>query len=161
MDEGDPGSPTTVSRLPVDEEGALRLEVGKGSFDVYYRVGDMVKPFAMTLQESTHRRVGSECGQELDEGTAHRQHGLLNSLFLDHLPVHRCYPVAATMVLDRLVEVVDCNSYMIEVQQLHFHSVTWRRRRTESGTVAAEPPDQGYRCPVRVSLPATGTRLEA
>lgn len=49
MDEGNPGSPTTVSRFPVDEEGALRFEMGKGAFDVYYRVGDVVKPLAMPL----------------------------------------------------------------------------------------------------------------
>ena len=123
MYEGDPGAPPAGSGRLVHEAGALRRQVGEGRLYVHNRVGDVMEPLAPPAEEPAHRSVGVERGQQLDEGPADREHGLLDSLFLDHLPVHRRHPVPAAVVLDGPVEVVDGDSHMVEVQELHRDSV--------------------------------------
>ena len=123
MHEGNPGPAPTPPRFPVHEERTLSLEVGEGLLDVDHGIGDVMKPLPSALQEPTHRRVGSEGGQELDEGTTDRQHGLFHTLLLDDLPVHGRHPVTAAVVSQRLVEVVDSDGHMVEVEELHPDSV--------------------------------------
>lgn len=141
MHEGDPGAAPALAGFLIHEESAFRLKMGYSCFDIDHGIGDVVQSLPPSLQEPADRGTGMEGGQQLDEGPADRQHGLLDALLLYHLPVHGGHPVPATMLLYRFVQVVYRDGYMVEVEELHRDSVA--RRTASSGTVPYRPVDDG------------------
>lgn len=124
MDEGDACSPSPEPRLLVDQPGAFGNEVLEGRLDRGDREGDVVQSLAALLEKAAYRSVGPKRHEQLDEGTAHRQHGLLDPLFLHDLPIQRLHPIAVSIAGEGVVEIPHRNGHMIEVEELHGDKVT-------------------------------------
>ena len=106
MDEGDLLAATAAPRLPVDQLGTLRLEVGQGGVDIGDGKRDVVQTLATPLEEAADRGIGSERLQQLHEGPTDRDHRLFHSLVVHHLAVQRLDPIEPSVVLQRAVEIV-------------------------------------------------------
>lgn len=119
MDEGDPGTTPANPRLGVDEMCSLFLEMSEGGFDRYDSIGDVVQTFTILGQELSHRGFRVEGLEQLDERAADRDHCLLDPLALHLLPVHGLDPVAVSVSIEGGVEIVNCDRYVVEIEELH------------------------------------------
>lgn len=119
VDERDPCAATPGTWLGVNEPGSGGLEVDQGGVDVDDGVSNVVKTFAVLGQKLSHGSVGRERLEQLNVGTAHRDHGFLHALTLDSLSIERLDAILALILGDSVVEVVHRNGNVVEVQQLH------------------------------------------
>lgn len=119
MDEGDPGATSAHPRFGVDETCSLLLEMGKGSFDRYNSIGDVVQTFTILGQELTHRSFRAEGLEQLNKGAAHGDHRLLDPLALHFFPVHRLDPVTVPVSIEGGVEIMNRDRDMVEIEKLH------------------------------------------
>ena len=131
MHERDP-RPTSPGPWPVvDEGGTRRPEVIERRLDVGHGQGDVMEALAAPFEEATHRRVGRDRAQQLDVAAAHRDHRLLHSLFLHHLPSGRFQAVLAPVSVEGGVEVVDRDRHMVDVEGQHPVNATRRAREPD------------------------------
>ena len=71
------------------------------------------------VEEAPDRCLGGERLQQLDEGSAYRDHGLLDPLRLHHLPIQRFDPVTTPVTLQRSIQVVHGDRHVVDIDQLH------------------------------------------
>ena len=119
MDKGDAGAPSTGAGDLVDESDALLTQMLEGDVDRRNGEGNMVQALAPALEEAADRRVGAERLQQLDEGSSHRDHRLLDTLSLHHLAIQRLNPISRPVVVECLLQIMHRNGDVVEIQQLH------------------------------------------
>ena len=100
MNEGDASSPATGAGGLVDQPGSLLTQVLESDVDRCNCEGDVVQALTPALEEAPDRGVAAEGLQQLDEGASHRDHCLLDTLRLHHLPVQGLHPIAAAIVVE-------------------------------------------------------------
>lgn len=140
MHEGDPGVPTPLPRLGVDEPGPVGGEMLESGLDVGNGESDVVQTFTVLRHELPHRGFRPQWLKKLDERPANRNHRLLDPLFRDGLPVERFDPVATPVVVDGGIQVGNGDRDMVEIQQ--FHEIEGIRPRGSRHHIAGSISDQ-------------------
>jgi acetyl-CoA C-acetyltransferase len=108
--------------------------VGEGSFDIRHRKCKMVETLASFGNEPTHRCVGPDGCEQLNERTSDGHHHLLDTLRFDPLSMQRSSPIEALIILDCSLQVTNGDGHVIEVVRQHAGTV-----------VAPQPPPQRHR----------------
>ena len=91
----------------------------EGVLDARHRVGDMMETLPVSLEEPADRALWSQWLEELDERTSDRDHGLLDSLVRDDLPIERSDPVTIQVAGDGSVEILHRDRHMVEIDEFH------------------------------------------
>ena len=102
---------SSISRTPDVRERTQRL------IDARNAIRDMVQPRAAPLEEPRDRRFGPERGDQLDVALADVEQGCVDSLFVDHLPVHERHPEDPQVDGDRRLQVGNGDTDVINPRQ--------------------------------------------
>jgi hypothetical protein len=98
----------------VDQAQATRPALLERLGDVGAAVGGVMEPRAALGDEAPDRRLVPERPQQLDVGLADAEQSRLDALLLDRLAVLEGHPETLGIELDRRVEVLDGDAYVID-----------------------------------------------
>lgn len=107
MGEVDAGSACSWARCVVQQADAGLLEVSAHRMDIGHRVGHLLNPRSIAIEEATDRGILRQRGKELDPRSrgADREHGLANSLFLVGFLMDDTHSEGACVKVDSFIEV--------------------------------------------------------
>ena len=126
MNEGDLEPEHAAARLRVDQLGTELGEIVDCRPDVVDPIGDVVHPRAAAREEPAYGRVAAERRQKLDTAVPDPDRCSLDALVLD--PCAMLEPAAEQPLVgaDRLVEVGDGDSDVVDPSYLHAGDATGR-----------------------------------
>lgn len=151
MNEGDASTPSTDAWGPVDELGALSLQMGERRFDVRNGVRHVMQTFTPSVEKRTDGRVRRGRLQQLHEGPPDRDHRLLDTLFFDDLPIQGLDSIQAPVSPDGRVQILHGDGDVVEIDEQHPDIVpvgtigSWEPSSAglpaqQSGNMAVQPP---------------------
>jgi len=119
MHESDLHAEETATRDVVDHVHTLPRQVGKATWQIVDRVGDVVHPGAAFSEELADGRVVAEGREQLDAAlTQSDRHGL-DALRLERVATLDLCTEQPLIGIDRVVEVLDGNSQMVDPLRPH------------------------------------------
>jgi len=119
MHEGDLQPEHPPPGLDVDQLCAELRQLDDGGPDVVHLVGDMVHPGPAAGEESPHRRVLRERGQQLDAALPDANQRRLDALVLDRRPMLDPPAEEALVAPHRLIEILDGNADVVDAACVH------------------------------------------
>jgi hypothetical protein len=119
MHEGDlePEEPTV--RLLVDQLNALLGKAGELALKIAHLISDVVHAGPATGEELADRRFFTERREQLDTALADPNSGSLHALRGDRVTVLDLGPEETSVRVDRLVEILDGHSEMVDPLRVH------------------------------------------
>jgi hypothetical protein len=107
MHESDLHAEETGTRDVVDHVHTLSSEVGKATWQIVDRVGDVVHPGAALREEATDGRVLTECAQQLEAALADADGCRLDALLVHARAMLEPRAEETLVRVERAVEILD------------------------------------------------------
>ncbi len=119
MHESDLHAEETGARDVVDHVHTLSRQVGESTWQIVDGVGDVVHPGAAPGEEPAHRSVLSQWREQLDAALTQPNGRRLDALRLERVTALDLGSEQPPVRVDRLVEVLDGDSEMVNPLRLH------------------------------------------